>query len=275
MNDNELKNVATNVRLDIFRMFRISGRGHLASALSCVDILVSLYFAPVINLERKFSSERDRVILSKGHGCAALYAVLAEAGYFQKEMLRTFYQYNSLLGGHPSAELSGIETATGALGHGICFGTGTAMAAKLSGSEARTYVLIGDGESEEGTVWEAAMFAGNHCLDNLTVILDRNRLQASTWVDEIAPINPVEKKWEAFGWHVLEVDGHDFKEMRHVFNQAKEWKKQPTIVVANTIKGKGVSFIENNPMWHSRAPKDEEWNVLCSEYGISMEDLQS
>ncbi len=273
--ENNLKAIAHELRIDIARMFRASGTGHMAPALSCVDIFTELYFDGIINWDKRKTSERDRVILSKGHACAALYVVLAKAGYFPKEELLTFYKKNSRLGGHPNISLPGIETATGALGHGICFATGTAMAAKIDEADYRTYVVLGDGESEEGSVWEAAQFASNQKLDNLTVIMDRNRLQASTWVDDIAPIEPVKDKWEAFGWNVNSVNGHDFEELHGAFLEAKNTKEVPTLIIANTVKGKGFSIAENTPDWHSRAPKGEEWKEVCRELGITMEELET
>lgn len=271
----DLETIAHELRIDIARMFRTSGTGHMAPALSCVDIFAELYFDGIINWDKRKSSERDRVILSKGHACAALYVVLAKAGFFPRKELLTFYKKNSRLGGHPNISLPGIETATGALGHGICFATGTALAAKLDEADYRTYVVLGDGESEEGSVWEAAQFASNQKLDNLTVIMDRNRLQASTWVDEIAPIEPVKEKWEAFGWHVISVNGHNFDALHAAFLEAKNTKEVPTLIIADTIKGKGISIAENTPDWHSRAPKGEEWEEVCKDLGITMEALET
>lgn len=272
---NELEGIARDVRLDIFRMFRKSGTGHLAPALSCADIFTELYFAPIINWDERFGEKRDRIVLSKGHACAALYAVLARAEYFSREELLTFYQKNSLLGGHPNVNLKGIETATGALGHGICFATGTAMAAKLGGDSFRTYAVIGDGECEEGSVWEAAMFAANQELDNLVVIIDKNTLQASDRVEDIAPLGKLDKKWESFGWHVVETSGHDFDRLGKAFAEAKEIKGVPTVIIADTIKGKGLRIAEDNKEWHSRAPKGEEWDAVLSDYGIDIKDLET
>lgn len=272
---NMLENVARNIRLDLLRMFYKSGTGHMAPALSCVDIFAELYFAPVIDWEKRFSAERDRVILSKGHGCAALYAVLANAGYFPREELLTFYQNNTKLGGHPDISLPGIETATGSLGHGICFATGTAKAAKLDDKKYRTYVVMGDGELQEGSVWEAAMFSGNQGLGNLTVILDHNKLQASDKVDEIASLEPLEDKWRAFKWNVIRADGHNFQELDRAFIEAKQCNNYPTVIIADTIKGKGISIAENKEAWHGRAPKEKEWEMICEEYGITLEELKT
>lgn len=271
----ELEGIAREVRLDIFRMFRKSGTGHLAPALSCADIFTTLYFFPIINWDIRFSEKRDRVILSKGHACSALYAVLARAEYFPREDLLTFYQKNSLLGGHPNVNLRGIETATGALGHGICFATGTAMAAKLGGDSFRTYAVIGDGECEEGSVWEAAMFAANQKLDNLVVVVDNNTLQASDRVNDIAPLGELEKKWESFGWHVLRTDGHDFNRLCAAFAEAKETIEVPTVIIADTVKGKGLGIAEDNKEWHSRAPKGDEWQTVLKDYGIDIKDLET
>ncbi len=270
----ELQEIAREVRLDIFKMFYKSGTGHLAPALSCTDILISLFFTPVINWEARFDEERDRIILSKGHACAALYAVLSRAGYFPRKDLLTFYQKDSLLGGHPNVELNGIEDATGALGHGICFGTGTAMAAKLGGNDFRTYVIVGDGECEEGSVWEAAMFAANKRLDNLIVIVDKNRLQASDQIENIASLGEFDKKWEAFGWHVIETDGHDYEKLSAAFAEATDMSGKPTVIIANTIKGKGLSIAEDNKDWHSRAPKGNEWEIALKDYGIDPSELE-
>lgn len=273
--DMELQDMAHKIRTDILRMFYISKTGHLAPALSCVDIFTALYFEPVINWEKRFTEDRDRVILSKGHACAALYAVLAYAGYFQREELFTFYQNHTRLGGHPHIALPGIETATGSLGHGICFGTGTALAAKTDGRPYRTYVILGDGESQEGSVWEAAMFAGNHGLGNLTVIMDHNGLQASDRVDNIASVSLYEEKWRAFNWHVLHVNGHDFTQLSRAFSEAKEYKSGPSIIIADTVKGKGISIAEDSAQWHSRTPQDHEWETVCKDLNISFEEMRA
>lgn len=272
MNAMELEQIAAELRLDVLRMFYRSGTGHMTPALSCLDILVTLYFGGIIAWERRFADDRDRVILSKGHACAALYAVLARAGFFPREELLTFYQRDTRLGGHPDIGLPGIETATGALGHGICFATGTALAAKTDGSAYRTYCLMGDGESQEGSVWEAAAFASNHGLSNLTVIMDCNSLQASNYIDEIAPIEPLRAKWSSFGWDVLECSGHDYAVLTETLHRTKT-AEHPTVILARTIKGKGVAFAEGNPAWHSRAPKGAEWDVICAAYGIEKEVL--
>lgn len=272
--EGRVESIAREVRIDLLRMFYKSGTGHMAPALSCVDIFTELYFEPVINWDMRFSDERDRVILSKGHGCAAFYAVLARAGYFDREELLTFYQNDSRLGGHPNISLPGIESATGSLGHGICFATGTAMAARIDNAAYRTYVVMGDGEMQEGSVWEAAMFSGNQALANLTAIVDRNNLQGSDMVDDIAPIDPLEEKWRSFKWNVIRVNGHDFEELKAAFDGAKSCTEKPTVIIAETVKGKGVDISENRKEWHSRAPKGEEWDQICAEYGIGRKELE-
>ena len=255
-------------------MFYVSGTGHMAPALSCIDILTTLYFGGIIDWDTRFSNMRDRVILSKGHACAALYAVLSKAGYFPREQLWTFYKKNSLLGGHPNIKLPGVESATGALGHGICFATGTAKAAKIDNKNYHTFVIVGDGELQEGSVWEAAEFAANQNLDNLIVIVDKNNLQASDTIKSISDIEPIADKWKAFGWDVKNVDGHNFNELIEVFSDAKFQATKPTAIIANTIKGKGISIAENNLNWHSRAPKNNEWNSVCKDLNITLEDLK-
>jgi len=271
----ELGKIAHELRIDIARLFYQSQTGHMAPALSCIDIFTVLYFGDIVYREKLFSKERDRIILSKGHACAALYVVLARLGYFPRQEFMTFYQKNSRLGGHPNVLLPGIETATGSLGHGICFATGTAKAAQLDKKNYKTYVVMGDGENQEGSVWEAAMFAAKENLNNLIVIIDRNQLQASARIEEIGPLEPLADKWRAFGWDVKTVDGHDFSALQNVLNEAKWSKKKPVCIIANTVKGKGISIAENSEMWHSRAPKAEEWPIVCKDLGIRMEDLKT
>lgn len=269
----KLEEIAKEIRIDILKMYWRAGWGHLSPALSCVDILVALYFGNIVNRNSLFNEEHDHVILSKGHACAALYAVLARLGYLSRDELNTFYQKGSRLSGLASSAVPGIEVPTGSLGHGLSFATGTAMAAKIKNIEERTYVILGDGESQEGSVWEAAMFASNHNLNNLIVILDHNRLQASGWVDNIASIHPIREKWESFGWKVCECNGHDLEALVANLHLAVQHDKSPTILIANTIKGKGLSFAENNPQWHSRAPKGDEWDIACKDLGITMREL--
>lgn len=270
----ELEKIARKIRQTIVKMYYRAGWGHLAPALSCTDILVSIFFGLAPDGRSFFVEGNDSFVLSKGHACAALYAVYSELGIIDRDELNTFYQDNSRLIGLASPTIPRIEIPTGSLGHGICFATGKALIAKRDNTGARTYVLLGDGESQEGSVWEAAEFAGAEKLDNLIVFLDRNRLQASDWIDNILCIDPVKSRWESFGWEVFETDGHDYKKITDVLNLAKNNSKRPSLVIANTVKGKGVSIAENRPDWHSRAPKGHEWDAVCAEIGIEQVDLE-
>ena len=271
----DLYEIAHDLRCDIARMFYRSGSGHFAPALSCVDIFTVLYFGGIVDADKRETTERDRVILSKGHACAAIYAVLAKAGYFPRAELATFYQDASRLAGHPSVELPGIETATGALGHGICFATGTALAAQIDNASYRTYVVMGDGELQEGSVYEAATFAGREHLDALTVILDANGLQASDRIENIAPLGNVVAQWQLYGWNVIEVDGHDLGALQQILERAKAGTGKPNLVIAHTVKGKGVSIAERKTDWHSRAPRGEEWDIVCRDLGMTREELET
>lgn len=274
--DQALAEISRELRLDILKMFYKSQAGHLAPALSCLDILTVLYFGGLSPEELRSTARRDRVILSKGHASAALYAVLARAGYFPRAELLTFYQNGSRLGGHPSPDLPGVECATGSLGHGLGFATGTALAAGLDGLDYHSYVVMGDGECQEGSVWEAAMFAANQRLDNLTAIVDRNGLQGSNYVDEIAPLGALDEKWRAFGWDVAEVDGHDCAALALLLKQTRRRRNgRPLMVAARTTKGKGLALAENQVHWHSRAPKGAEWDAVCAEYGLTLAELDS
>ena len=273
--NSDLAQIAREIRIDILRMFYKSRHGHLAPALSCVDILTVLYFAPILHIDSPSSPNRDRMILSKGHGCAALYAVLARAGFFPRQELLTFYQYNSRLVGHPTNRLPGIEVPTGSLGHGICFATGTALAAKLDNLDFKTFVILGDGESQEGSVWEAAEFAAQQKLTNLIAIIDYNHLQASGRIENIMDVAPLKDKWTAFGWNVYETDGHDVNEIKNTVSQAVSDNEKPSLIVAHTVKGKGVTIAENSESWHSRSPSDEQWEQICRDMKISLEDLEN
>jgi len=271
----QIADVACELRRDIARMFYRSRSGHFAPALSCVDIFAVLYFGGIVDISKRELPNRDRVILSKGHACAALYASLARAGYFPRAELASFYQDGSRLAGHPSVDLPGIETATGALGHGICFATGTALAAKIDEASYRTYVVMGDGELQEGSVYEAATFAGREHLEALTVILDANGLQASDRVENIAPLGDVAAMWQLYGWNVVEVDGHDLGVLKQELERAKAGTGKPNLIIARTVKGKGVSIAEASPDWHSRAPRGDEWDMVCQDLGMTREELET
>lgn len=269
---NKLYEIAGDLRRDIVKMFYPVKLGHLTPALSCLDILVALYFGQVLNLE---GDKRDRFILSKGHAAAALYAVLCRAGYIPKSELNLFHKKESILGGHPGRNIPGVELATGSLGHGLAYATGIAKSAKIDNLDFNVYVLLGDGECQEGSVWEGMLFASQHCLDNLIVIIDRNKLQATNTINNIIEIEPFKEKWLSFNWNVLEANGHIFSEIVTALQKAKNIKnKRPTVILADTIKGKGISFMENNVVWHSSVPKDEHsWEKICAELNMDFREL--
>ena len=214
---------------------------------------------------------RDRFILSKGHACVTLYAVLADLGFFPKEDLKTFGHSGTILGGHPDMhKVPGVEATTGALGHGLPFGVGIALAGKLDKKDYKTFVLLGDGECQEGSIWEAAMFASQYRLDNLVVIVDYNKLQAMDRLNNIVSLIPLVDKWESFGWRVVDVwDGHDIDRLCYVLTRAPFVLNFPSVIIAHTIKGKGISFMENVPIWHYRMPNEEEMKIAKSELGLS------
>ncbi|MEO0240191.1 MAG: transketolase [candidate division WOR-3 bacterium] len=256
-----LQKIAKEIRKDIIKMTGNAGSGHPGGSLSCVEILVSLFFKVMRHDPKNPTwSERDRFILSKGHGAPALYATLAQCGYIEREELLTLRKIGSRLQGHPDKRfLPLLEVSTGSLGQGLSVGVGVALAGKIDKKDYRVYVLIGDGESQEGQVWEAAMFSSFHKLDNLCAIMDYNKFQLDGRISEILDIEPVIKKWQSFGWEVFEVkDGHNFEEILWAFEEAKKIKHKPQIIIAHTIKGKGVSFMEGNNHFHGRAPNKEE-----------------
>jgi transketolase len=255
-----LEERAKVIRRHVIRMLAKAGSGHPGSSLSTVDILVSLYYHKLRHDPRQpLLPDRDRFILSKGHACPALYAVLAECGYFGIESLDTLRQFKSILQGHPCRKTTpGIEISGGSLGQGLSVGLGIALAAKLDKRDYRTYVMLGDGEIEEGQVWEAAMAASHYKADNLCAIVDQNGLQIDGFIHEVMSSYPIPDKWRGFGWHVIEIDGHNYRSIIDAFDKAETIKGCPTVVVAKTIKGKGVSFMENQVDWHGKAPSKEE-----------------
>jgi len=263
--------LACEIRRSIFKMIYQAGGGHIAPAFSTVEILTVLYFGGGLRYNPRHPQweERDRFILSKGHGCAALYPVLAMAGYFEEDLLDTFCQKGTILGGHPDMhKIPGVEASTGALGHGLSFGIGMALAGKMNGKKYYTYVLLGDGECQEGSIWEGALFAAQQKLDNLTLIIDYNKLQAMDRLEAIISMEPFTDKWKAFGWNVLEVDGHDIEALQVLFHE-KPRVNQPRLILAHTIKGKGVSFMESQPLWHYRMPDESELELVISELGFA------
>ena len=265
MGDARLPAIARACRVQIIRMLTHAGSGHPGGSLSVIDVLVAIMFGRLRHdPARPEWPDRDRIVLSKGHAVPALYAVMAAAGYFPEERLITLRKLGSPLQGHPDrTALPGIEAATGSLGEGLSVALGMALGLKLSRSAARVYCIVGDGEIQEGQVWEAAMSAPKlgqpeHPLDNLTVIVDYNKIQLDDFVAKILDLEPVVAKWQSFGWPVLEIDGHSMDQLGKALDQAEATKGRPTLIVAHTVKGKGVSFMENNPEWHGKSPKPAE-----------------
>ncbi|MBR2675485.1 MAG: transketolase [Solobacterium sp.] len=270
MNNSELELHARNIRRNIIRQVSNAKCGHPGGSLGAADILTLLFLEIMdITAENANSINRDRFVLSKGHTSPLLYAVLAEKGILPDEELLTFRMINSRLQGHPNMNYTpGVDMSTGSLGQGLAAADGMAIANKLSGNNHRIYCLVGDGESEEGEIWEAAMAAAHYKSDNLCAIIDVNGLQIDGTTDEVIGPNPLDEKFKAFGWHVINVDGHNFDELRAAFKEAAETKGKPTAIVAKTIKGKGVSFMENNVAWHGTAPNEEQT-------AIALKDLEA
>ena len=255
-----LEERAMVIRRHVVRMLAKAGSGHPGSSLSTVDLLVALFYSKLRhNPQQPAWPDRDRFVLSKGHACPALYAVLAENGYFGVDKLDTLRQFGSILQGHPSMKITpGIEISGGSLGQGLSVGLGIALAGKLDKKDYRTYVMLGDGELAEGQVWEAAMAASHYKADNLCAIIDQNGLQIDGFIHEIMSSYPIPDKWRGFGWHVIEIDGHNYKAILSAYDEAEKIKGKPTVIVAKTIKGKGVSFMENQVDWHGKSPSKEE-----------------
>lgn len=256
----ELKAMAKKLRRHVITMIAAAGSGHPGGSLSAADIITALYFRVLrYKPEDPRWSERDRFILSKGHAAPILYAALAEAGYFPVAELATLRKLDSRLQGHTDSNLTpGVEMSAGSLGMGLSFGIGVALAARLDSKTYRTYVLLSDGECEEGQTWEAALFAAHFKIDNLTAVVDFNGMQLSGWIRDIMNLEPFAQKWQAFGWHTIEIDGHDFEQILSAFQAAEKVKGKPTVIIARTVKGKGVSFMENNVAFHGKAPTKEE-----------------
>ena len=265
IDDAQLAAIARECRVQIIRMLTHAGSGHPGGSLSVIDLVTTLYFQRMRHdPKRPDWPDRDRLILSKGHAVPAQYAAMARAGYFSQDLLITLRKLGSPLQGHPDrTALPGIEAATGSLGQGLSIAVGMALGLKTSGSPARVYCILGDGETQEGQVWEAAMSAPelgqpNHPLDNLVVILDYNRIQLDDFVAKVRDIEPVAAKWKAFRWPVIEIDDHDIGQIRKALDEAEATHGVPTFIVAHTVKGKGVSFMENTPEWHGKSPKPAE-----------------
>lgn len=274
MSSYDLRRKAVQIRKDLLQMIHHAGAGHTGGSLSNTDILTVLYY-DVMNVKVQDPAwpDRDRFIASKGHSVESLWCVLADLGFFPKEELKTFSQFGTRLIGHPNNEVPGIEMNTGALGHGLSISVGMALAAKKDQKDYRVYCLMGDGEQAEGSVWEAAMAGAHYKLDNLIGIIDRNRLQISGNTEDVMSLEPLEDKWRAFGWHVVTVDGNDIDELRKVFHAIPMAEGKPTLVMANTMKGKGTTFSEDVAEWHHRVPNAEELAQAIAELDDALQQI--
>ncbi len=267
MNKLELQKNANEVRKSIVTAVHAAKCGHPGGSLSAADIMTYLYFEEMnVDPQAPKKADRDRFVLSKGHVAPALYSVLAERGYFEKDELLKLRKTGAMLQGHPDMKgTPGVDMSAGSLGQGISVAVGMALSAKLSGEDYRVYTMLGDGEIQEGQVWEAAMFAGHRNLDNLVVIVDNNNLQIDGSIDEVCSPYPIGEKFAAFNFNVVEIDGHDFDAIDEAFKKAKETKGMPTAIIAKTVKGKSVSFMENQASWHGAAPNDEQFAVAMAD----------
>ena len=267
MNNLELSKIANEVRKGVIKSTHAAKSGHPGGSLSVTDIMTYLYFEEMkVDPQNPKWADRDRLVLSKGHVAPALYATLAEKGFFPKEDLLTLRHVGSYLQGHPDMKgIPGVDMSSGSLGQGVSCAAGMALAAKLDNKDYRVYAITGDGEIQEGQIWEAAMFAGFRKLDNLVVIVDNNNLQIDGAIDEVCSPYPIDKKFEAFNFHTIVIDGNDFDEIRAALKEARETKGMPTAIIARTIKGKGVSFMENQVGWHGKGPNDEECAIALEE----------
>ena len=272
----KLKRLANNVRLGIIEGVYSAGCGHPGGSLSIADILTYLYFEEMnIDPKNPKLETRDRFVLSKGHTAPALYAVLAERGYFEKDVLKTLRKADSHLQGHPDMKgTPGVDMSTGSLGQGISAACGMALSAKLSGDAYKVYAVLGDGETEEGQVWEAAMFAAHNKLDNLVAIVDFNGLQIDGPITEVCSPVPFPEKFEAFGWHVITMDAHDFDDIERAFDEAEKISGKPVAIIQKSVKGKGVSFMENQVSWHGAAPNEEQYNQAMNELNAKLSELE-
>jgi len=267
MKNDELKVIARSMRKHILTMIYKAKSGHPGGSLSAVEIMTYLYFKEM-NINSPIDEDRDRFVLSKGHGAPVLYAALMEKGFISKDLIPTLRQIDSKLQGHPDMKkLPGVEASTGSLGQGLSIANGMALGFKIDNKPNRVFALLGDGELNEGMIWEAAMLASHYNLDNLTAILDHNGLQIDGKNEEVMTTEPIDKKFEAFGWHVIKTDGHDFEELEKAFKERKTIKGRPAIIIAETTKGKGCSFMEDEVGWHGKAPNDEEFCIAMEEMG--------
>lgn len=274
---NELAIIANKVRKNALTAVYSASSGHPGGSLSIADVLTLLYFE-VMNVDPKNpkNPDRDRFVLSKGHCAPALYGTLAEKGYFPVEDIKTFRNISSYLQGHPDMnKVPGVDMSTGSLGQGVCAAGGMALAAKLDKKDYRVYSILGDGELEEGQVWEQAMFAPHYKLDNLTIFVDNNGLQIDGNIADVMNPNPIDEKFKAFGWHVIVTDAHDFEKLMAAIDEAKATKGKPTAIIMKSIKGKNVSFMENNAAWHGSAPNKEQYEQAISELDAKIAELEA
>jgi transketolase len=272
----ELRQLAWTLRKDIITMIAAAKSGHPGGSLSAIDLITTLYFRELKHDPKNPTWEdRDRFILSKGHACPALYAALGESGYFSKDLYPTLRQLGSPLQGHPElGKLPGAEASTGSLGQGLSIGLGMAEGARITGKDFRTFVLTGDGELNEGQVWEAAMYAGAKKIDNLVCIVDVNRQQLDNTTDQIMALEPLADKWRAFKWHVIDIDGHDFRQILQAFDEARAHKGSPVVILARTVKGRGVSFMEDNLEWHGAAPSADQVKIALEELAKELQPAE-
>lgn len=263
----DYKKISKEIRKKILKMIFASNNSHIGSAFSCVDILTVLYFKIIrIDPKNPLNQNRDRFILSKGHAISALYATLAQKKFFSDKLLDSFCVNGSCLTGHSSKDsVPGVEVSTGSLGHGLAMGAGMAMVAKNENKNYRVFAILSDGECNEGSVWETAMFANRYQLDNLIAIIDYNKLQAFGNTEDVLKLEPLKDKWKSFGWEVKEVDGHNFKEMEKTMKTIPFKKNKPSVIIAHTVKGKGVSFMENKLEWHYKSPSEQQYNTALKE----------
>ncbi|MGN0577395.1 MAG: transketolase [Ruminiclostridium sp.] len=272
----QLEITATKVRMGIIEGVYNAKAGHPGGSLSVADTLTYLYMARMnVNPEEPLMADRDRLVLSKGHTAPALYSVLAHRGFFPVEELKTLRKIGSRLQGHPVlGKIPGVDMSTGSLGQGVSAACGMALSGKITNDTYKVYAILGDGEIEEGQVWEAAMFAAHYQLDNLVFVVDNNNLQIDGPITQVMNPYPIDEKFAAFGWHVISIDGHDFDAIEKAFNEAETVANQPTVIIQKTVKGKGVSYMENNVAWHGTAPNEEQYNIAMSELKAHLEELE-
>ena len=271
----QLEITACKVRIGIIEGVYNAKSGHPGGSLSVADLLTFMYYTRMnVYPDKPDEQQRDRFVLSKGHTAPALYSVLAQKGYFDKSELKSLRHIGGMLQGHPCIEIPGIDMSSGSLGQGISAACGMALAGKVSGDTYKVYAVLGDGEIQEGQVWEAAMFAAHYNLDNLIAIVDNNGLQIDGNIKDVMSPYPIDEKFRSFGWHVITMDAHDFDDMERAFNEAETISGQPVVIIQNSIKGKGVSYMENNADWHGKAPNDDEYQIAMNELKEQLKDLE-